>query len=105
MSAIGRPEGAATRPINTRRCSHRYWLHALLVIPLLLLSPVGHSQTQGPKAAIAQYENCQRDPQCVKILKRVSAGDNKQAIKAQIRGGRIIWYEYNTRTGKVRRTN
>ena len=29
----------------------------------------------------------------------------KCTVKAQVRGGRIIWYEYNSKTGRVRRTN
>ena len=83
-------------------------LRALLFIPLLSLVPLAHAQGGGARQAIERLENCDKNDSkqaCVKILKREPAGEGKQAIKAQIRGGRIIWYEYNTKTGSVRRTN
>jgi hypothetical protein len=83
-------------------------LRALFFISSLSLIPLGHAQAAGAQQAIEALENCeQKDRQkgCVKILKRKPAGKDKQAIKAQVRGGRIIWYEYNVKTGSVRRTN
>ncbi len=70
-------------------------------------SPV-HAQAGGGQRAIERLERCNKEEQqrgCVNILKREYRGDRKQAIKAQIRRSHIIWYEYNSRTGKARRTN
>ena len=70
---------------------------------LPLAAPATSAQT-----AIESLEGCskkERTSGCVKILKRQSAGAGKQAITAQVRGGRIIWYEYDKKSGKVRRTN
>ncbi len=79
---------------------------AALILPLA--STVGWAQSQGPKRAIERLENCSAEESrggCVKILKKKSAGGELEEIKAQIRGGRIIWYQYNRRTGAVRRLN
>ena len=75
---------------------------------LLALAPSIQAQVAGAQRAIEELERCDKDERknrCINILKRESAGDNKQAIKAQVRGGRIIWYEYDKETGAVRRTN
>ncbi len=66
------------------------------------------AQAAKAQRAIEALEGCsaeERKQGCIHILTRRSAGDNKQAIKAQVRGGRIIWYEYDGKTGRVRRTN
>ncbi|MCZ6828621.1 MAG: hypothetical protein O7F73_03390 [Gammaproteobacteria bacterium] len=77
---------------------------------LLLFFSVTPGQAQGarPQRAIEALEGCsaeERKQGCITILTRRPAGENKQAIKAQVRGGRIIWYEYNSKTGQIRRTN
>lgn len=107
MSAIRRPDTPVLQIVNKRPYSHCSWLRALLLVPFLSLIPFAYAQSDAQKA-IEALENCsQQDRQnaCVKILKRKPAGEDKQAIKAQLRGGRIIWYEYNVKTGSVRRTN
>ena len=81
-----------------------------LFVALLLCFSGAPSQAQGakPQRAIEALEGCsaeERKQGCINILTRRPAGENKQAIKAQVRGGRIIWYEYNSKTGRVRRTN
>jgi hypothetical protein len=108
MSAIRRPDTAVLQVVSKRPSGLFRWLRALLLVPFLCLVPPVHAQGPGPQKAIEALENCsQKDRQsaCVKILKRKKAGKDKQAIKAQLRGGRIIWYEYNVKTGSVRRTN
>ena len=75
---------------------------------LLTLVPSLQAQVVDAQRAIEKLERCdkqERESRCINILKRESAGDGKQAIKAQVRGGRIIWYEYDKKTGTVRRTN
>lgn len=109
MSATRLPETAASHYVNKRPSRHRGWLRALLLVPFLSLIPLASAQA-APSAqkAIETLENCSQQDRkkgCVKILKRKPAGDDQQAIKAQVRGGRIIWYEYNVKTGSVRRTN
>jgi hypothetical protein len=84
--------------------------HVCRLISLILLLVAGASgaQAKNPKRAIEDLEGCskqERKQSCIDILDKRSAGKNKQAIKAQVRGGRIIWYEYDSETGKVRRTN
>lgn len=90
------------------------WLNYLRRVPTLIfvvflgsVVPLAAQETS-VQAAIESLEGCskkERGSGCVKILKRQSAGAGKQAIKAQVRGGRIIWYEYDKKSGKVRRTN
>ena len=80
----------------------------LLTLLLLLGAPPALAQGAGPQRAIEQLEGCSKEERksgCIHILTRRSVGENKQAIKAQVRGGRIIWYEYNSKSGRVRRTN
>ena len=89
---------------HTRRST---WVFGLACVLLLPLTP-GLAQGASAKAAIENLEGCskkERRSGCIKILKRESARNAKQAVKAQVRGGRIIWYEYDTKSGKVRRTN
>lgn len=81
----------------------------VFVLALALLSVSG-LQAQGNKAqrAIEKLEACsaqERKEGCIKILKNKSSGGNKYAVKAQVRGGRIIWYEYDVKADKARRTN
>ena len=83
-------------------------LRALLVLLPLVLVPVLHAQVSDAQRAIENLEGCEpqeRKQGCIKILKRESRGDGRQAIKAQVRGGRSIWYEFDGKTGSVRRTN
>ena len=108
MSAIRRPDKPVLQIVNKRPPGPCSLLRALLLISLLSFIPFAHAQASSAQQAIEALENCdQKDRQkgCVKILKRKPAGKDKQAIKAQVRGGRIIWYEYNVKTGSVRRTN
>ena len=75
---------------------------------LLLAGLASEAKESNPKRAIERLEGCskeERKQDCINILDRRPAGKDKQAIKAQVRGGRIIWYEYDKKTGKVRRTN
>lgn len=79
-----------------------------LALLLILGGLSSEAQVTSPKRAIERLEGCSKEERkqaCINILARKSAGDGKQAIKAQVRGGRIIWYEYDNKTGKVRRTN
>ena len=109
MSAIRPPETAALQRVNKRPPGHCGWLRALLCVSILSSIPFACVQAApGAQKAIETLENCSQQDRkkgCVKILKRKPAGDDRQAIKAQVRGGRIIWYEYNVKTGSVRRTN
>lgn len=66
------------------------------------------AQVANAQKAIEKLEGCSKEERrqgCVNILKRENRGKNTQAIKAQVRGGHIIWYEFNRKSGKVRRTN
>jgi hypothetical protein len=106
--AIRRPDTPVLQIVNKRPPGCRFWLRALLLISFLTLIPHAYAQIPSAQRAIEALERCdQEDRQkaCIRILKRKPAGEGKQAIKAQIRGGRIIWYEYNLKTGNVRRTN
>ncbi len=81
---------------------------ALLVALPLALMPMLQAQVGDAQRAIESLEGCDREERkqgCIKILKRESRGEGRQAIKAQVRGGRIIWYEFDNKTGSVRRTN
>jgi hypothetical protein len=96
------------------KISHRkrvtFW-RACRVTSLALLLVAGaasEAQESNPKRAIEKLEGCskqERKQACINILDKRPAGNGKQAIKAQVRGGRIIWYEYDSKTGKARRTN
>ena len=108
MSTSRRPDRAAWQ----RRSwdAPRVWQRArLLDIALLLtLVPSIQAQVASAQKAIEALEGCskkERQRGCINILKRQPAGKNRQAIKAQVRGGRIIWYEYDKKSGSVRRTN
>ena len=88
-----------------------YCRRILCLFSFLLL---GFSNTPGlaqgakPQRAIEALESCsaeERKQGCINILTRRALGDDKYAIKAQVRGGRIIWYEFNSKTGRVQRTN
>ncbi len=89
----------------------KFWRKARLAGLALVLALGGLStqaQGGGPQRAIERLEGCssqERKKGCITILARRKSGKDKLAIKAQVRGGRIIWYEYDTRTGQVRRTN
>jgi hypothetical protein len=79
-----------------------------LACALLFWPQLASAQGSGAKSAIEQLENCSGKEQrsgCVKILKKRKPQDDRVRVKAQIRGGRIIWYEYNQATGRVRRLN
>ncbi|MEP5763174.1 MAG: hypothetical protein ABJ308_01205 [Halieaceae bacterium] len=113
MSMYPRPENStlqAGRQKNGGKWAS-FWRTArwtLVALPLVLGGLTTQVQAANPQRAIERLEGCtaeERKQGCIRILARQAAGDNKQAIKAQVRGGRIIWYEYNSKTGKVRRTN
>ncbi len=81
---------------------------AVLLALLLVVLPVLEAQASRAKRAIEDMEGCsskERKSGCVQILKQEKRGGNRVAIKAKIRGGRIIWYEYDSDSGRVRRTN
>ena len=86
------------------------WRHAqvLLITMALVAVPAMEANASKAKRAIESLEGCsseERSSGCVKILKSKSLGGKRQAIKAQVRGGRIIWYEYDGASGQVKRTN
>ena len=84
------------------------FLFALIIVACTWGSPPAQAQAAGAQRAIEKLESCsaqERKSGCVRILKVESGKGNKQAIKAQIRGRRIIWYEYDRKSGRVRRTN
>tara|TARA_R110001599_G_scaffold325504_1_gene537710 strand:- start:80492 stop:80821 length:330 start_codon:yes stop_codon:yes gene_type:complete len=109
MLTIRRPDTPVLHGLSKCPSGRYSWLRALLFVPLLSLIPFACAQAApGAQKAIEALENCSQQDRksgCVKILKRKPSGEDRQAIKAQVRGGRIIWYEYNVRTGSVRRTN
>ena len=87
-----------------------FWqrLRALAVALVIVVVPGVEASMSKAQRAIEELEGCstkERGSGCVKILKKKSLGGDKLAIKAQVRGGRIIWYEYNGAKGTVRRTN
>jgi hypothetical protein len=94
---------------KTRGKRATFWqVCRLASLALLLVAGAGEAGASNPKRAIEKLEGCskeERKQDCINILDRRPAGKDKQAIKAQVRGGRIIWYEYDSKTGKVRRTN
>jgi hypothetical protein len=79
-----------------------------VVLLLLLFGFAPDIRAQpGAQQAIERAEGCSPQEQgCVRILRR-RAGDDPDTvhIKAEIRGKRIIWYQYDIRTGRVRRLN
>ncbi len=108
MWIFRRPDQA---PVQLQSTSPRgYWSRVrtlLLILPLALV-PALQAQVGDAQRAIEELERCnkqEREQGCIRILKREPAGENRQAIKAQVRGGRIIWYEFDKKSGRVRRTN
>ncbi len=80
---------------------------AFLVLALGLAQPAS-GQASRAQRAIEKLENCsqqERQSGCIAILKVERGDGDKQSIKAQVRGRRIIWYEYDRKSGRVRRTN
>ena len=105
---LHRPDTAELQEIT--RARPRYWCRARMLATAMLLAlvPSIEAQVASPQRAIETLEGCskkERKSGCITILKRESAGAGKQAVKAQVRGGRIIWYEYDKKSGAVRRTN
>ena len=79
----------------------------VVLLSVVLVSTLEAKGSQVQRA-IEELEGCskqERKEGCVKILKKKRSDDKRQSIKAQIRGERIIWYEYDSDSGKVRRTN
>ena len=108
MSALRRPDWAVLKQESLRPSGYWCRVRALALVMLLTLVPPIQAQVADARRAIEKLEGCDRQEDqkdCITILTRSPAGENKQAIKAQVRGGRIIWYEFDTKTGKVRRTN
>ena len=108
MWTLRRPDLPALKDETTGPA--RYWPRVRTLAVLLLLTLVAPLQAQVTNAqrAIEALEGCsqkERKSGCIKILKRRPEGQTTQAVKAQVRGGRIIWYEYDRKTGAVRRTN
>ena len=80
----------------------------LILALMLALVPASNAQVNKAQRAIERLEKCskqERQSGCVDVLKVEQSGKNKLAVKAQVRGARIIWYEYNKKAGKARRTN
>lgn len=100
----GREHGKSRQLAATRR---RFG--ALLLALVFVAVPGREARANDAKRAIEKLEGCSGKERgagkCVKILKRESAGKGRQRIKAQVRGGRIIWYEFDTKSGRVRRAN
>ncbi len=99
-------DGALQRGVS--RSAGRGW--GFLAAVALTITLVSTLQAQGNQAlrAIEKLEGCsdrERKAGCVKILKKKRSENGRQSIKAQVRGERIIWYEYDADTGNVRRTN
>jgi hypothetical protein len=105
---------------HPRREKHRHyqrngsspigWRWGWLVVLALAIASASTLYAQGNRAqrAIEKLEGCssrELKEGCIKILKKTHSEDSKQDIKAQLRGGRIIWYEYDADSGKARRTN
>ncbi len=93
-----------------RNAGRAQWRRARLTLltALLLAFPMIEAQASPAKRAIENMEGCSREERqsgCVQILKQEKRGGGRVAIKAKIRGGRIIWYEYDSNSGRVRRTN
>ncbi len=113
MSISPRPETSTLiqSPAETLSKRAAFWRVTRLTSVALLLVFGGlatEAQVAKPQRAIERLEGCSKEERkqgCISILSRRPADSGKQAIKAQVRGGRIIWYEYDTKTGKVRRTN
>ena len=108
MWTLRRPDLPALKDETTGPA--RYWRRGrtLAVALLLTLAPPLQAQVTSAQRAIEALEGCsqqERKSGCIKILKRETRGEGRQAIKAQVRGGRIIWYEFDRKTGSVRRTN
>ena len=106
MSKSNRPEQAASTA-----GSSSIWRRARILGVALLVALVPHTQAQMASAerAIAELEGCseqeRKKSRCINILKRESIGKGRMRIKAQVRGGRIIWYEFDQKSGNVRRAN
>lgn len=108
MSTSRRPDAVASKHVIPGQRGLRRWVGAIFMIFLFTLLPALQAQGVDAQRAIEKLEGCdaqERKSGCINILKRQSAGDGKQAIKAQVRGGRIIWYEYDKKSGSARRTN
>ena len=74
----------------------------------LTLAATLAAQDNQAQRAIERLEACskqERKQDCVKVLKRKRADNGKLSIKAQVRGERIIWYEFDPESGRARRTN
>ena len=108
MSTLRRADTADPYKLKQRPPGQWVRARALCVGLLLALVPSTQAQVADAQRAIEKLEGCSREERnhgCIKILKRESAGNGNQAIKAQVRGGRIIWYAFDPKTGRVRRTN
>jgi hypothetical protein len=109
MLRLNRPERIAGKRNDDN--TSRTWSHlrVLAVALILAIVPSIEAQVASAQRAIEQLEDCSKKERkgdaCINILKRESAGKGKEKIKAQVRGGRIIWYEFNKKSGTVRRSN
>lgn len=87
----------------------KQFLFLVAVLALTLPAPLLRADDKpSPQRAIERLEGCsksERKEGCVNILKRRKGEQGKREIKAEIRGGRIIWYEYDKQSGSVRRMN
>lgn len=98
--------------LNALPCPVARWRQARFLIVVLGAMSLGHlalaDGKPGPQKAIERLEGCSKQELkqgCVNILLRRNGENGKREIKAEIRGGRIIWYEYDKRSGSVRRLN
>ena len=109
MSNSNRSDQSTTQAGGGRSAHRWHPLGALLLALLLVTVPTIEAQVGKAQRAIEDLEGCSKQERssgrCINILKRESAGKGKQRIKAQVRGGRIIWYEFDSKSGKARRAN
>jgi len=83
---------------------------AALFASWLVLAAVagGAAAAPSPQRAIERLERCSAEElrqACVRILRQERVDDHTVRIKAEIRGGRIIWYQFDLRSGAIRRVN
>jgi hypothetical protein len=109
MSTSTPSDHGRERKTSRHLCATRRRFGALLLALFFVAVPSLEVHANDARRAIEKLEGCSGKERaagaCIKILKRESAGKGKQRIKAQVRGGRIIWYEFDTNSGRVRRAN
>ena len=98
-------KGRSSRPFCATGSGTARLAAALLA---MLLATALQAQNNHVQRAIESLEGCSKQELrqgCVKVLKKKQSDDGRQLVKAQVRGQRIIWYEFDPDSGRVRRTN